>query len=99
MTAAGRWRAAALVAAVVLAVPACSGGSGGSRSSDDAASPAAPGASSSPSSAPGGSARGEAPPASVPDLLDVRAPAVGGGEVDLAEYAGEALALWFWAPW
>jgi hypothetical protein len=33
-----------------------------------------------------------------PAVLDVVAPAVGGGEIDLASYAGRELALWFWAP-
>ena len=40
---------------------------------------------------------GDADPG-VPAVLDVVAPAVGGGEVDLADYAGQDLALWFWAP-
>jgi len=34
-----------------------------------------------------------------PTALDVTAPAVGGGEVDLGTYAGRDLALWFWAPY
>lgn len=34
----------------------------------------------------------------VPDLLRLSAPLVGGGEVDLTEYAGRPLLLWFWAP-
>lgn len=39
------------------------------------------------------------PAGAVPELLQVTAPAVGGGgEVDLAAYAGRPLALWFWAP-
>jgi hypothetical protein len=35
----------------------------------------------------------------VPALLDFTAPGVGGGQVVGAEHAGEAVALWFWAPW
>lgn len=33
------------------------------------------------------------------ELLDVTAPVVGGGTVDLAAYGSEPLALWFWAPY
>lgn len=32
-------------------------------------------------------------------VLDFSAPAVGGGQVVGADYAGRDLALWFWAPW
>jgi hypothetical protein len=38
------------------------------------------------------------PASSQPDL-QLTAPAVLGGEVDLSDYAGKDLALWFWAPW
>jgi hypothetical protein len=31
--------------------------------------------------------------------LDLTAPAVGGGTVDLRDYAGSTVALWFWAPY
>jgi hypothetical protein len=31
-------------------------------------------------------------------LLDVVAPLVGGGSIDLSGYSGRPLALWFWAP-
>jgi hypothetical protein len=34
----------------------------------------------------------------VPDLLRFSAPLVGGGELNGAEYAGAAVAFWFWAP-
>lgn len=37
-------------------------------------------------------------PVAVPAALEVGATLVGGGEIDLADYAGKALALWFWAP-
>lgn len=36
--------------------------------------------------------------APVPEVLDVVAPVVGGGELDLAAFAGQPVALWFWAP-
>jgi hypothetical protein len=31
--------------------------------------------------------------------LAFTAPTVGGGELDLADYAGRDVALWFWAPY
>ena len=34
-----------------------------------------------------------------PDALRFTAPLVGGGEVDLAGYAGQPVLLWFWAPY
>jgi hypothetical protein len=41
----------------------------------------------------------DAPEAAEAGLLDFTAPAVGGGQVAGADYAGRDLALWFWAPW
>lgn len=35
----------------------------------------------------------------VPRLLDFTSPAVDGGQVVGSEFAGQALAVWFWAPW
>ncbi|MGI8427403.1 MAG: hypothetical protein ACR2FO_08690 [Actinomycetota bacterium] len=32
-------------------------------------------------------------------LLDFQAPKLGGGVVNGADFAGQDLALWFWAPW
>jgi hypothetical protein len=49
----------------------------------------APAATSSSSSGPAGV---------VPDTLTVTAPLVGGGTIDLAQYAGTPVLLWFWAP-
>jgi hypothetical protein len=34
----------------------------------------------------------------VPAALQFTAPAVGGGEIDAAEYAGTPTLFWFWAP-
>ena len=34
----------------------------------------------------------------VPDSLAFSAPRVGGGTVNLADYAGTTVLLWFWAP-
>jgi hypothetical protein len=31
-------------------------------------------------------------------VLELTAPLVGGGELDLGQYAGAPVALWFWAP-
>jgi hypothetical protein len=38
------------------------------------------------------------PTPSVPDSLAFTAPRVGGGTIDLAQYAGTPVLLWFWAP-
>ncbi len=37
-------------------------------------------------------------PAAVPDSLAFAASRVGGGTVNLADYAGKPVLLWFWAP-
>lgn len=52
-------------------------------------------ASATVASAPGTDGVGE--PA-VPEALDFSAPLVGGQELDFRGYAGETVALWFWAP-
>ena len=39
-----------------------------------------------------------AAPASVPDSLTFSAARVGGGTINLADYAGKPVLLWFWAP-
>lgn len=33
-----------------------------------------------------------------PDALQFSAPLVGGGTLDLTQFAGRTVALWFWAP-
>lgn len=33
------------------------------------------------------------------DLLSFQAQTVAGGSVDVGDYAGSDLVLWFWAPW
>ena len=35
----------------------------------------------------------------VPEILDFSAPRLEGGEVNGADYSGDDVALWFWAPW
>ena len=35
----------------------------------------------------------------VPRALRFTAPALGGGTIDGADFAGHDLAMWFWAPW
>jgi len=75
------------LAAVMVAIAAC--GSGGSN--DDATG----GAGSTPASA---AVTETATGAVVPELLDFRAPLVGGGELDSATFAGTPVVYWFWAP-
>lgn len=57
----------------------------GSSDSSDAAAPAAVDAGS-----------GDAAPSSI---LDISAEAADGTTVNLSDYAGQDLMLWFWAPW
>ncbi len=38
------------------------------------------------------------PTAAIPAAFDVQATLVGGGAIDLGDYAGAPLAVWFWAP-
>jgi hypothetical protein len=37
-------------------------------------------------------------PSAVPQSLAFSAPQVGGGTIDMAEYAGQPVLMWFWAP-
>jgi hypothetical protein len=37
-------------------------------------------------------------PSAVPAALQFTAPAVGGGEIDAAQFAGTPTLFWFWAP-
>ena len=55
--------------------------------------------SSTTANAPVDPARSPAPGATVPEILDFTAPALGGGTVHGTSFAGKDLALWFWAPW
>jgi len=63
--------------------------------------PAAPEASPSPPAAPSPQPTSEAPAGGpeVPRELRFSAPALGGGTIDGADYAGSDLVIWFWAPW
>lgn len=54
------------------------------------------GGSSSPA-APAASAGAAANP-DAPEALQLDAPLVGGGTLDLTSFAGTTVALWFWAP-
>ena len=31
--------------------------------------------------------------------IEFTAETTGGGQIDMADYAGQPLALWFWSPW
>ena len=74
--------------ALALGAAAC-----GSSDSSDAAAPAADATQAE--TADSGDT-GEAAPSSV---LDISAPAVDGTTINLSDYAGQDLMLWFWAPW
>jgi hypothetical protein len=45
-----------------------------------------------------GTALGTEPAPVVPEALRFTAPAVGGGEIDVASFAGRPTVFWFWAP-
>jgi hypothetical protein len=45
-----------------------------------------------------GDSAGDAP-AAVPAALDFTAPLLGGGEIEMGQFAGRPVLLWFWAPW
>lgn len=46
-----------------------------------------------------GGTRPDGPGRAVPEFLDFTAETVRGEPVDGADYAGQDLVLWFWAPW
>ena len=46
-----------------------------------------------------GAATGSSGPTQVPSELRFTSPALGGGTIDGADYAGNDLVMWFWAPW
>ena len=71
--------------ALGIGVVACGGG-------DDGSSAATSATSAVPATAP-------AAATAVPAALDFSAPLLGGGELDARTYAGQPLALWFWAPY
>jgi hypothetical protein len=74
----------ALLAGLLLVGAACSDGG----SSDGGGVP----------STGGQAAPATSPSVGVPDIVNFTAPAVGGGEVDVAALAARPLAIWFWAP-
>ena len=55
--------------------------------------PATGGGTSAPAATSGSLATGE-----VPEALQFAAPRVGGGTLDLHQYAGRTVVFWFWAP-
>jgi len=79
-------------ALLTVGLVACGSDDGGSVS--DETSPASP-----TPPVPATTAGSAAAPAAVPTALDFDAPTVGGGTFDARAYAGQPLALWFWAPY
>jgi hypothetical protein len=86
----------------ILALVACGGG-------DDAAEaptepPTSPITSPTATSTPAATSSASTPDrgsnaAAVPEALDFAAPLVGGGQIEMGEFAGRPVLLWFWAPW
>ena len=63
---------------------------------DSVQSPAA--ADASVANPPAATAGSSAATSAVPATLAFTAPQVGGGTIDLSQYAGTPVLLWFWAP-
>lgn len=82
-------RARSLLAAALL-LAAC--GTGGEQQTTQ------PTASTGPTTTATASA-GPTTGAAVPDILDFTAETVRGEQVAGADYAGQDVVLWFWAPW
>lgn len=83
--------------ALALLAGACGSGDttaapAGGASSTTAVGGTAPPEGAGPAPAPGA-------PAPVPEALRFTAPALDGGQVVGADYAGRDVAMWFWAPW
>jgi len=83
------------VMVLALVVAACGGGAGDLASDSPLVEPVAVEESTTAEQPP----TAPSSPAAVPGLLDFTADAVEGGQVVGAEFAGQALAIWFWAPW
>lgn len=93
-----------LLAGIVLAVAIASAGCAGQPGDDaDAGQGDAAGTpADTPTSEPTAGPTADSPAAtagSVPEALQVVAPALDGGEIDFADFAGRDVALWMWAPW
>ena len=93
-------RALVIATTAVLVLSACgadpSTGSAGTSSTGDSSSVASTGSTGS-TVAPTVPV-GSGDPATAPEALRFTAPAVGGGTLDLATFAGQTVAFWFWAP-
>jgi len=87
-TVGGVSRRAGLLAGLLVAVVATSACGSGDDERQGAPEPAAATAGASSTAVPG----------EVPELLDFRAPLVGGGQLDSAALAGTPVVYWFWAP-
>jgi len=90
-----RLRLAASLLAVALAAAAC----GGSGDDDVAAAPAAESTTTTSAGTSSSTEAGAPAGPAVPEQLDFVAPDVRGGQVIGADFAGQDLVIWFWAPW
>jgi hypothetical protein len=72
---------------------ACAGGA------DDAATPATVTPETSSTDVTRTVPSGGSTTSDVPAALQLTAPLVGGGEIELGALAGRPVLLWFWAPW
>jgi len=88
------WRATLGLALAAASVVGCgSGNDAANEGTTERAVSAAPTQAASPTPA-----APSATDAAVPEIMNFRAPLVGGGELDSAELAGAPVVYWFWAP-
>lgn len=87
----------AVLAATLALTAACASPTPSGQRRPGATTPETPGG-SSPMASP---RETTAPPrdVEVPQELRFSAPALSGGTIEGAEYAGRDLVIWFWAPW
>jgi len=90
-----RWLAAAPVAGILLM--ACGGpGYGTAGTAPGASLPSAETVTQG--TDPPGTGTSGTGTSDAPEALQFSAPVVGGGELDMRDYAGQTVAFWFWAP-
>lgn len=87
-----------VTAVLVLALTSC-GSLGAERATSPDPEPAPTSPTAPATSSPRPTNEPEDPPTEAPPELRFTAPAVEGGTIEGADYAGRDLVIWFWAPW
>ena len=84
---------------VGLVLAACGSGDDGADPGTSAPATPAPATSAPAPGAEPSTDAGSAVVADAPEALQLSAPLVGGGDIELTTLAGRPVLLWFWAPW